>query len=419
MTTEENRLAKNKRIKEAGMATRTRRAQLDCRVYHLKLQPNKTIIQKLRLLFKEAKWLRNASLSAQNFNVSFLKTIASGIPVQTPNGEELRNIAVLGSQMQQGILTQLRSDLKSLNARKNKGYKVGKLNFVRSINSINLQQLGTTYDLNFEKSKARIQSIGWVKVRGLKQLDGFKELANAKLLQKPDGFYLAVTAYFPKNSKSSDFTRNSKIGIDMGVATHVTLSDGRKFNSTVQETDRLKRLQRKLSRQIKGSKNRLKTISKIKKEYLKMDYKKNDFSNKLVHELLQYETVYLQDEQLTTWKVRNGKKLQHSALGKVKSKLIAHDRSLVLSKYAPTTQFCECGVKTKHDVRKRTFVCSSCGFTEDRDVHAAQNMIKLADNYTLGTKGSACGGPNKTRKALKLREQGSAKQETPMTSVSV
>ena len=422
--TDETRLTKNKQIREAGKLTRARRSLMDCKVYHLKLQPNSTTKTKLALLFKEAKWLRNASLSAQEFSVDFLKTLTEGVPVKTPTGVELRPITLLGSQMQQATLSQLRGDLQNLAKAKKAGRKVGKLKFVREVTSINLQQLGTTYQLDFKKKRARIQNIGWVKTRGLQQLSGHAELANAKLLQKADGFYLAVTCYFPKNSKTIDFQPDTSIGLDMGVSTHLTLSDGRKLDSTVQETDRLKRLQRKLSRQVKGSKNSMKTKAKIRKEYLKMDYKKADFANKVVHDLLKYETVYLQDENLTGWKVKSashkfGRKLQHSALGRVKAKLVDHPRTVVVGRFVPTSQYCVCGVLTKHELSERVFVCSGCGFSEDRDVHAAKNMILLGQSkiYTSGTEGSACGGSVRPEEVL-LRRRLPAKQETPMALVS-
>ena len=82
--TKEERLAKNQRIKEAGAATRSRRAEMDCRTYHLKLSPNKTLKDKLERLFLEAKWLRNAATAANNFQVNFLEEVINGCPVKNP-----------------------------------------------------------------------------------------------------------------------------------------------------------------------------------------------------------------------------------------------------------------------------------------------------------------------------------------------
>lgn len=420
--TETERLAKNQRIKERGKATRARRSKLDCRTYHLKLSPNKPLKNKLERLFLEAKWLRNAATAANNFQVNFLNELTEGCPVKTPSGIEQRSLSTLGSQMKQGVLTQCRSDLKTLAAAKSKGRKVGRLRFAKEVNSINLQQHGTTYELSWDRKQARIQNIGWVKVYGLKQLDGYEEIANAKLLAKPDGYYLAVTAYFEKGSKNIPIELVGNVGIDMGVATHVTVSNGEKLNSMVSETEPLKRLQRKLSRQVKGSNNYAKTVNRIRREYQKMDRRKDDFANKLVRDLLRNEVVFFQDENLSAWRSRKmmskmGRGLQHSALGRIKAKLVASDRAVMLDRWVATSQYCHlCGNKTKHSLSERVFACASCGFTQDRDVHAALNMITLgliALENSSGAEESACGGtvrpgvaaatPGKSQRSRKRR----------------
>ena len=66
-------------------------------------------------------------------------------------------------------------------------------------------------------------------------------------------------------------------------------------------------------------------------------------------------------------------------LGRIKSKLQRHkDQVYVLDSSLPTTQHCfHCNTDTKHDPSKRVFVCSGCGYEEDRDIHAAKNMIRF------------------------------------------
>lgn len=393
--TDAERLAKNERIKETSKATRLRRSAMDCRVYHLKLTPNKTAKNRLSLMFLEAKWLRNAAIAAGRFDEGFLNTVKTGCPVKTPSGEEQRELTVLGSQMKQATLAQIRGDIKALVAAKRKGRKVGALRFAKEVASINLAQSGKTYNLDFKNKRVRIQNIGWVRARGFYQLYGFRELANAKLLKKPDGFYLAVTAYFDKGSKKIPTTAGSAVGIDMGVSTHIAISNGNgyelKLNSQVSEPDHLRQLQRKLSRQIKGSNNWVKTVKQIRRQYQKIDNRKRDFANKVVHELLKYETIYFQDEMLTSWrskknKSRMGRKLQHSALGRIKARLRNSEGAVMLDRSLPTTQHCpECSVRTKHSLSQREFVCAGCGFTADRDINAANNMIILGKLNTSGT----------------------------------
>ena len=76
-----------------------------------------------------------------------------------------------------------------------------------------------------------------------------------------------------------------------------------------------------------------------------MNNKKIDMSNKVVHELKKYDKVIIQDEQLSNWmKTGHSKKVSHSCLGLIKSKLKQMNNVVVLDKLIPTTKLCStCG----------------------------------------------------------------------------
>ena len=138
-------------------------------------------------------------------------------------------------------------------------------------------------------------------VRGCHQLSDAVEYANANLIKKPDGYYLKVTCYIDKNSLPKATTNGKEIGLDFGIKTNITTSDGEKLDVSVEESERLKMLQRKLQRQKKGSNNRYKTIKAIRRQYQKLTNKKKDKANKIVHMLKQYDTIVMQDEQISSW----------------------------------------------------------------------------------------------------------------------
>lgn len=382
-------LERNKLIAENGKLTRARRALQECKVFDLKIAVNKlksSQKEAIDRLFLEAKWYKNTIIACESIQTITTKK-QSSVQVKMPDGSfETRELKHLGSHQQQSILAQVKSNLKTLATQKQNGRKVGRLNFVKEVNSIELKQYGNSYRFK-SATKVRVQGIpGYVRVRGIKQLEGY-ELANARLVRKPSGYHLLITAFKNKNEiKEKEFVKGSKIGIDMGVKTHLTLSNGLKHNVLIEETERLKRLQRKLSRQIKGSNNYGKTRGLIRKQYEYMNNQKNDAANKIVSKLLnEYETIYMQDENLKAWVKKNGyvkagRKLHHSILGRVKTKLVAHDRVVVLNKWVPTTQLCgnaSCGVLNKHGLNEREYSCS-CGYVFDRDTHAALNMIRLS-----------------------------------------
>lgn len=381
---DEARTEKNKAIAAAMKATRERRKSQTCKVFELKVQSNKlsaTQREALFMLFVEAKWLYNDCLASDldpwNYKPGTVVT------VKNKDGKfETRSLNHLGSQMKQSIVAGITSSVRTLSVLKDKGKKVGKIKFISTYRSLDLKQFGMTY--KFRGSKAKVQNVpGWLRVHGLEQLNDY-ECANAKLVNKPDGYYLKVTAFIDnKKVVPQVFGHNSVIGIDMGVKTHITTSTGVEFNTAVGETDRLKKLQRKFSRQVDGSSNREKTRRLIGVEYQKMDRKKDQLAIQIVRELTSNEVVVFQDDNISSWKrkkgyVKGGRKLQHSVLGRVKQRLMNHPRAVMLGRFEPTTQRCACGAKTKHHVKERTFVCSSCGWSFPRDVHAANMMIVIA-----------------------------------------
>ena len=385
------RKAKNEQIAASFKATKERRKRQTPRVVDLKIVTNKLTTNQreaLERLFIEAKWVYNDAIGSDD--IFKYQVPKKTVAVHTPEGVEQREFKVLGSQMKQSIVAGARSSIKTLASLKEQGKKVGKLKFKSEYTSVNLKQVGTTYKIR--GSKARIQNIpGWVRVRGVAQLEG-TELANAKLVRRPDGFHLLVTTYRFTDEIPSQIKHEGVVGVDFGVKTSFTLSTGEKFDIAVGETERLKWLQRKLARQQKGLNNYKKTQDKISREYQHITNRRDDIVNKLSHEILGYEQVFMQDENIAGWRskrgyVRGGCKIQRSVLGRVKTRLMSNPRVTVLGKHVATTATCICGVKTKHAPDKRVFVCASCGYTDDRDIHAAKNMVRLSgvDNLELST----------------------------------
>ena len=66
-------------------------------------------------------------------------------------------------------------------------------------------------------------------------------------------------------------------------------------------------------------------------------------------------------------------------MGLIKSKLKALPQTIILDKWIPTTKWCpKCGKKHSIDLDERTYVCE-CGYSEDRDIHSAKNMLAIKD----------------------------------------
>lgn len=197
--TAEQQLAKNEKVKAKIKDTKERRKEQQCFVRELKINTSnmseKDLIH-LKMLFIEARWLRNAILSSSDvkgFNVNKIDHVL-GFNKEKEVVE--KPIKYLSSHMRQEVLGQVKQDISSLSAKKKKGLKVGRLKFVSEVNSINLKQYGNTYQIL--PNGIKIQGLSTLlKVRGLKQFNQFAdcEFANAHLIQKPSGYFLHV-AFF-------------------------------------------------------------------------------------------------------------------------------------------------------------------------------------------------------------------------------
>ena len=378
---------KNSNIKKSMQKTLERRSLQKCFVYKVKIDESrlsKKQKEQLKMLFVEAKWLYNDILNySKENNISTYDTKSKIVNVLNKNKEiETRELKTIGSQMKQSVVADILASLKALKVLKEHGKRIGWLKYKSEYKSLTLKQYGTTYKI-LTKNKMKVQNIsGKIKVNGLNQFinDSDIEFANAKILNTPTGYYIAITCFkFNEKIIKKEYI-GSEIGIDMGIKTHITLSNGEKFNSTIGETERLKHLQRKLFKCKKGSNNRKKIIRLIKKEYQKISNRKNDKANKIVSYILSFENVYMQDESLSAWKKFNfGKQIQHSILGRVKVKLINHPRVEVLNKFVPTTKYCPKCQNINKDItlKDRAYICPICGYQEDRDVHSANNMITM------------------------------------------
>ena len=66
-------------------------------------------------------------------------------------------------------------------------------------------------------------------------------------------------------------------------------------------------------------------------------------------------------------------------MGLIKAKLKQLPQTIVLDKWIPTTKLCpKCYKKHNMNLDKRTYICE-CGYSEDRDIHSAKNMINIKD----------------------------------------
>ena len=382
MLSKEQILERNKLIRENGLKTRMKRAKQICKTFRFKIDYNNLNKQQkehIKMLFVEAKWIYNYLISQDDIYSFNYKDLNQVTHKDKNKNDIVSDIQYVRSSVKQELITQIVNQIKGLSKLKKKGHKVGKLKFKSEFNSIKLKQYNVTHSLRGNKFK--IQGIkDLIRVRGIEQLKKYKNIdyTTANLLYDGINYYIALTCFIDKDNTEKQY-KNDIVGIDMGVSTSLTLSDGTKYDISIGESDRLKKLQTKLVSKQKGSNNRYKLIRKIRKEYIHINNKKNDISNKIIHSILNdNKIIVIQDEQIGEWRQDglSGSKIQHSILGRIKHRLMYSDRVKMLDKWFPTTKYCRhCGSKVTLELKDRIFECPNCKTKEDRDIHAANNMI--------------------------------------------
>ena len=377
-------LDKKQKIKESLKKTKEKRKKQTPKVYQLKISYsnlNNQQKQWLERVFLEAKWLYNYTVADIENRLNSKTEKLKQVEIKTPQGIETRELIYLSSQMKQRILDRIKKNLFDLSKAKQKGIKAGKLKFKSDDRNISLKQNGITFKVLKDKNRIKIQRLKKpVRVLGLHQLPDNCDIAKAELIKKPDGYYIYLTCYIDKQNEKQEKI-NKPIGIDFGIKHQLTLSNGIKINYRIEETKRQKKLQKKLSRQQKGSRNYQKTKQKIQRQHQKIYNRRKDIKNKILSLLRRYEYVLIQEEQIKNWHSGLfGKQIQTTGIGGIISMLRQNIETLIsVNRYEATTKICSrCGSR-KEDITlsDRTYKCEKCGLVIDRDLNSAINILKI------------------------------------------
>ena len=205
---EDKRLEKNKAISKHKRETIARHSVMDCKVYTCKIQSNSLSLkqkEQLKMMFIEAKWLKNYIINWSKIEGNDIWKFNTKIKNITHKDKDMNDVPVelkyLGSQIKQDLLKQILSNIKTIYTLKKKGYQHngGALRYCKEYTSLSLPQYGFTYSI--KNNRVKIQGIKkTVKINGLEQFINKDEIeiANGKLLNKPDGYYIQFTVFQPK-----------------------------------------------------------------------------------------------------------------------------------------------------------------------------------------------------------------------------
>lgn len=221
-----------------------------------------------------------------------------------------------------------------------------------------------------------------------------------------------------------------KIGVDLGIKTLATLSDGKTFSNSHALNRLLKKLRRiskNISRKKKGSRNREKEKIRLSRLYLKIFNIRQDSLHKLTTYLAKTHSEIVIEDLGISGMLKNRRLARaimdvswyefRRQLG-YKCKWYG-SRLIIAQRGFPSTKMCShCGHKKNElSISQRKYVCELCGLMIDRDLNAALNLVTVSLPETQNACGedvsllSAPSGPTE--------KQTSAKQEPNISLIDL
>lgn len=351
------------------------------KAYKFRLYPNKTQTVLLNKTFGCVRYFWNNQVAAfKTYNKE------TNIKPEFKTSTELRNEIEWMQEVSAAAIQQKEIDFKEYKKQlfsKTRKKKIGFPSFKKKSN-------GQSYRLPNQKFKVidnrlQLEKIGKVKMIVDRELPQGK-LMSVTISKNPSGQYFASILieteiqHKPKTHK--------EVGIDLGIKTFSTQSDGIEISNPKflnKNQVKLRRLQRHLSRKMKGSNRRNKCRLKIARLHQHItnqrDWFLHDYSTRLINN---YDKIFIEDLNVA------GMVKNHCLAGAISdvswSKFVSmltykaewFGKDVVkVNRFYASSKTCKCGVKNNNlKLSDREWVCEACGLVNQRDLLAANNILK-------------------------------------------
>ena len=245
-------------------------------------------------------------------------------------------------------------------------------------------------EIDLINRKIKLPKLGLVDIRGYrnkKEING--RIINATVTKETTGKYYVSVIVEEDIIPNDKVEATSIVGIDLGVKDLITTSDGEKYDNEkyiIKYEKRLKELQRKLSRQEKGSQNYYKTKKKIAILHAKIRNARKHHLINVVNKIVKEHDIIV-SEKLQVKKMTHDNNLAKYILDasfymicnllEWKTKLLGKYYYQV-DTYYPSSQICSrCEHKEPliKDLSIRKYECTRCGLELDRDINASINIM--------------------------------------------
>ena len=233
------------------------------------------------------------------------------------------------------------------------------------------------------------------------RLQKYKDNIKSATLSKTKSgkFYLSVLISMNEEEFKQFRHTNNKVGIDLGVKDFIITSDGEVFENKhffKKSEDKIKKLQRQLSKKAKGSNNRNKVRIKIAKEFEHLTNQRMDYIHNVVNSLLKtYDYIFM--ENLNVQGMLKNHKLAkaiqelgfYTFKNTLKNKAMLNDKFVIeVDRWFASSKTChKCGYVYKGlTLGEREWTCPICGIKHDRDLNAAINILAEGNKILVGSR---------------------------------
>jgi putative transposase len=237
-----------------------------------------------------------------------------------------------------------------------------------------------------------LPKFGWIKVKMHREISE-RSLKTATISRTPTGkYYISfLTNDGEKLPEKQEYTHSTLIGVDAGLTTFATLSTGEKIDNPgflKNSLERLKCLQRRVSKKVKGSKNRRKAFHKLAKIHELISTQRHDFQHKVSKRLISENQAVALETLNIRGMMKNHKRAQstgdagwYNFVLKLQYKAEWFGKTILrIGMWEPTSKTCNvCGYHN-NDLTSdmREWQCPDCKNMYDRDINAAINIKNFA-----------------------------------------
>lgn len=184
------------------------------------------------------------------------------------------------------------------------------------------------------------------------------------------------------------------VGVDLGIKTLATISDGTKYENPKPlktKLRKLKKLQQGVSRKVKGSSNRKKAVAKVARLHYRISNIRKDTLHKMTTTLAKTKRVVGIEDLNLSGMMKNrclSRSIADLGLFELRRQLEYKGgwygcKVVLADRFFPSSKTCsECGeINENLTLADREWTCA-CGVLHDRDMNAAKNLEIVAVSST-------------------------------------